>query len=323
MRKGLPSLINRRFLRIKVFQGIYSYHRTENADLVKIEKDIFESINKVYDLYLYLIKLLMHVHRASKEIVEQNRNKKLPSREDLNPNLRFVQNRVLNALKDNVQLKQLMKLREIKWDEDHDDVRKIFKLFREDEAYQLYLIREDESLEIDKEIVIKLFREYLGVNEIIHSVLEEKDIYWQDDLPIAAITIIKTIQDLPEIETKNISILADLYKTKKEDQQFVKELLNKSITFGDDYSELVATHADNWETDRIALLDMILMKMALSELEHFPTIPIKVSLNEYIELAKVYSTPKSKVFINGVLDKLVAEMKGSKRINKSGRGLVE
>jgi N utilization substance protein B len=185
------------------------------------------------------------------------------------------------------------------------------------------LIREDESLEIDKEIVIKLFREYLGVNEIIHSVLEEKDIYWQDDLPIAAITIIKTIQDLPEIETKNISILADLYKTKKEDQQFVKELLNKSITFGDDYSELVATHADNWETDRIALLDMILMKMALSELEHFPTIPIKVSLNEYIELAKVYSTPKSKVFINGVLDKLVAEMKGSKRINKSGRGLVE
>lgn len=323
MRKGLPSLINRRFLRIKVFQGIYTYYRTENADLVQIEKDIFESINKVYDLYLYLIKLLLHVHQASEEILEQNRKKNLPSREDLNPNRRFVNNLVLNALKNNVQLDQLMTLRQITWKEDHDDVRRIFKAFREDEAYQLYMIREDESLEIDKEIIVKLFKEYLGISDVIHSVLEEKDIYWQDDLPIAAITVIKTIQDLPEIDTTNITILADLYKNKQEDQAFVKELLLKTVSFGDEYGELVSAGAENWETERIALLDMILMKMALSELEHFPTIPVKVTLNEYIELAKVYSTPKSKVFINGVLDKLVADMKRKKRINKSGRGLVE
>jgi transcription antitermination protein NusB len=171
--------------------------------------------------------------------------------------------------------------------------------------------------------MVALFTEMLSATDILHSALEEKDIYWQDDLPIAAMTMVKTIQEFSDADTTNSSILADTYKNKDEDQKFVKELLRKTVEFGEEYGEMVASKADNWETDRIALLDMIMMKMALTELEHFPTIPVKVTLNEYIELAKVYSTPKSKVFINGVLDKLVAEMKRSERISKRGRGLVE
>jgi N utilization substance protein B len=323
MSKQSIVLVNRRYLRIKVFQAVYAYHRTPNADLVKIEREMFESINRLYDLYLYLVQLVMHVGKAAEEIAEQNRNKKLPTKEDLHPNLRFVQNRVFTSLKGNSALQKLMELSKINWDEEHDDIRRIFKQFREDEQFNLYMSREENDWSIDKNLVVHLFKEYLGVNEIIHNALEEKDIYWQDDMPIAALTVVKTIQGLPEAESSGLNILADLYKEKEEDQVFTKELLRKSIQFGEEYGEMISSKAENWETERIALLDLIMMQMALTELEHFSTIPIKVTLNEYIELAKAYSTPKSKVFINGVLDKLVIDMKANKRINKRGRGLVE
>jgi len=323
MNKGLPILVNRRYLRIKVFQAVYSYQRTPDADLVKVEREMFESINRLYNLYLYLIKLVMQVGVAAEEIIEQNKKKNLPTREDLNPNTRFIENKVFKILRENVQLQQLMERAKINWTEEHDDIRRIFKSFREDEQFQLYMIREDNNLQIDKDIIVHLFREYLGVSEMVHGAMEEKDIYWQDDLPVAALTVIKTIQSLPETPSENTSVLADLYKDKSEDQSFAKELLRKTVQFAPEYAEMIASKADNWESERIALLDLIMMEMGLAELEHFATIPVKVTLNEYIELAKSYSTPKSKFFINGVLDKLVDDMKKNKRINKRGRGLVE
>lgn len=323
MNKGLPILVNRRYLRIKVFQAVYSYQRTPDADLVKVEREMFESINRLYNLYLFLIKLVMQVGVAAEEIIEQNKKKNLPTREDLNPNTRFIENKVFKILRENVQLQQLMERAKINWTEEHDDIRRIFKSFREDEQFQLYMIREDNDLQIDKDIIVHLFREYLGVSEMVHGAMEEKDIYWQDDLPVAALTVIKTIQSLPETPSENTTVLADLYKDKSEDQSFAKELLRKTVQFAPEYAEMIASKADNWESERIALLDLIMMEMGLAELEHFATIPVKVTLNEYIELAKSYSTPKSKFFINGVLDKLVDDMKKNKRINKRGRGLVE
>ncbi|MEQ9186470.1 MAG: transcription antitermination factor NusB [Cryomorphaceae bacterium] len=323
MNKGLPTLVNRRYLRIKVFQAIYAYQRTPEADLVKMEREMFESINRLYTLYLYLVKLLMQVGVVAEEISQQGMRKNLPTTEELNPNRRFIENRVFKQLKENVQLQKLMEKAKINWKDEHDDIRKIFKAFREDEQYKLYMIREDNNLQLDKEILVYLFREHLGVNDVVHSALEEKDIYWQDDLPIAALTVLKTIHAMPEGDTANSTVLADLYKDKKEDQSFAKELLRKTIQFAPEYAELIASKADNWESERIALLDLIMMQMGLAELEHFATIPVKVTLNEYIELAKSYSTPKSKVFINGVLDKLVLDMKKSERINKRGRGLLE
>jgi N utilization substance protein B len=323
MSKGVPSLVNRRYIRIKVFQALYAYHRTEEADQQKLQRGFFESITRLYDLYLYLVKLVMQVEVAAREIMEQNRKKNLPSSDDINPNTRFVENQVFKILGENVQLKQIMERAKIDWSDEHDDIRKIFKVFREDEAFRLYMIREENNLQIDKDLIVKLIKEHLGLSDVIHSALEEKDIYWQDDLPVAVLTLIKTIQSLPSGDSSNTSILADLYKNKEEDQAFAKELFNKSISFAGEYSELISSKADNWETERIALLDMILMQMALTELEHFSSIPVKVTLNEYIELAKVYSTPKSKVFINGVLDKLVVEFKEKGRINKRGRGLME
>mgnify|MGYP000397715918 CR=1 FL=1 len=321
--KNAIALVNRRYLRIKVFQGLYTYMRTENPDAVKVERDIFESINRLFDLYLYLVNLIMQVEVAASEIIDENRKKNLPSREDLNPNMRFVENKVFSILKDNVQLQQLLERANVSWTEEHDDVRRIFKAFKEDEFYELYMIREDNDLQIDKQLIVKIFSEYLAVNDVVHHALEEQNIYWQDDLPIAALTVIKTIQNLPKFDATNTTVLADLYKVKAEDQLFVKELLHKTIQNAEEYGEMISSKAKNWETERIALLDLILMSMAITELEHFPSVPVKVTLNEYIELAKAYSTPKSKMFINGVLDKLVVELKESGRINKAGRGLVE
>lgn len=321
--KSLPTLVNRRYIRVKVFQALYAYHRTEQADKTKLERGFFESINRLFDLYLYLVKLVMQVEIAAREIMEQNKRKNLPTQQDLNPNLRFVENQVFKILRENEQLKFLMERSKIDWSEYHDDIRKIFKQFRESEGFQLYQIREENNLQIDKDIIILLIKEHLGLSEVVHAALEEQDIYWQDDLPVAIITLMKTIQGLPSGDSAQIPILADLYKDKEEDQMFGKELFHKCISFSDEYSELISSKADNWETERIALLDMILMQMAITELEHFANIPVKVTLNEYIELAKSYSTPKSKVFINGVLDKLVAELKRNGRINKRGRGLVE
>jgi len=316
-------LVNRRYLRIKVFQGLYSFFRTPKADPVKVEREIFESINRLFNLYLYLLKLVLALHDAADEIIEQNRQKRLPTEEDLNPNMRFVNNRVFAKIAGNVMFQRIIERQKINWDNEHDDLRRIYKALREDEKFEAYRNAEEDSLQADKDILEYIFKEYLAVNEVFHNTLEEADIYWQDDLPVAALTVIKTIQALPDADTTNSSILADLYKEKDEDQKFVKELLSKTIQFSDEYGEHVADKADNWEVDRIAFLDMLLMKMALAELEHFPTIPIKVTLNEYIELAKMYSTPKSKVFINGVLDKLVAHFKRLERINKRGRGLIE
>jgi N utilization substance protein B len=317
------ALVNRRYLRIKVFQGLYAFHRTPSADLIKHERDIFESINRLYDLYLNFIALMMQVNAATNEMIEQGLKKNLPTEADLNPNRRFVNNRVFRQFKSSETLKLLLAKKKISWVEDNDDIRRIIKAYREDEVFQLYMIREDNNMQLDKEIMIYIFKEYLGLNEIVHNTLEEQDIYWQDDMPMAALALIKTIETMPEEETSHRSFIADLYKSKDEDQLFVKDLFRKSIQLETEYTELISSKAQNWETERIAMLDMLLMRMALVELEHFPTVPVKVTLNEYIELAKSYSTPKSKVFINGVLDKLVAEFKRDDRIKKRGRGLVE
>lgn len=265
----------------------------------------------------------MEVEVVAREIIETNRKKQLPKPEDLNPNLRFVENRVFSALKNNEELKLMIERAKISWDEEHDDLRKLFKQFREEDDYILYMSREDNNWETDKAIIEALFKQKLGLNEVIHAALEEKNIYWRDDLPYAAIAMLKTLQFMDSHNTVGLGFVADLYKNKSEDQSFAKELFRKTVNFSEEYGEIIASKSDNWETERIALLDMILMKMALTELEHFPTVPVKVTLNEYIELAKVYSTPKSKYFINGVLDKLVAEFKKNGRIEKRGRGLIE
>jgi len=316
-------MLNRRYLRVKVLQALYAFFQTEGADLPRGEKEMLKSIEKIYDLYLYMLLLVIDVWGAGQKQIEQNKEKRLPSEEDLNPNTRFVDNRVIRILADNHELLKVFDQKKLTWHPEFENVRKLFRSIRDSDEYERYMGQPDSSFEIDRNFVVDIFRKYIGQFELAHHYLEEKSIYWADDLGLVALQIIKSLQAVKPTDNINSSLLPDLYKDRNEDVQFVKDLFRKTIIHSDEYGALISGHTKNWDMERIAKLDVILMKMAVCEFSQFSSIPVKVSLNEYIELSKSYSTPKSKVFINGVLDKLVAQMKRSGDIVKRGRGLIE
>ena len=316
-------MLNRRYLRVKVFQTLYSYFSSDSAELVKMEKEMLKSIDKIYDLYLYMFLLLSEVATAGRRKIEQDKSKRLPTEEDLNPNLRFVENRVILQLEENIIFQRLIDTKKISWHGEEENIRKLFRQIREDEEYAAYMNSPKNGFEEDKQFVIRIFKKHIAEFELLHAFLEEKSIYWMDDLPLVCINLVKNLQSFREKDTQHDDVLFKLWKDREDDLAFVKKLLRKTASNNKEYAQLIADKTKNWEVDRIAVLDVILMKMAVTEFEHFDSIPVKVSLNEYIELSKNYSTPKSKVFINGILDKLVIDLKSQKRIRKTGRGLIE
>lgn len=316
-------MLNRRFLRIKVLQALYAFFQSDRTEITAGEKEMLKSINKIFDLYLYMLVLITDVSEHARRNIEQNKEKRLPTDEDLNPNTKFIDNRVIAQIENNFEFKKQIDARKISWQVEWDNVRKLWRRIREGEEYRAYMDSPTSSFEEDKNFVLTIFRNYIGVDDVMHAFLEDRSIYWADDLTLVALNIIKTIQNTKEDMPQHGRVLSPLFKDKEDDLMFVKELFRKTISFNDSYSELIAEKTRNWEVDRIALIDVILMKMALCEFEHFSSIPVKVSLNEYIELAKNYSTTKSKVFINGVLDKLVMDLKNNGRVVKRGRGLIE
>ena len=179
------------------------------------------------------------------------------------------------------------------------------------------------SFEEDKAFIIDVYNKFIAEYEIIEHFAEEKSIYWINDLELVNINIIKTYEAIPENTDAFSNIMLQLFKDREDDIDFIKKLYREVLKNSTEYMDLIATRTTNWEVDRLAVIDVILMKMAIAELEHFNSIPVKVTLNEYIDLSKVFSTPKSKVFINGILDKLVVDLKATNRLNKAGRGLME
>lgn len=314
-------MLNRRHLRIKVLQTLYSYFNNGDNDFVKGEKDLLNSLNKIYDLYLYYLTFFEEivVHAGNK--IEEARNKKLPTQEDLNANARFVENRVFKKLLANTSIKNEANKRKISWQTEQDLVKKVYSEIRKSELYNQYMVVPQTTFEEDQEFVTAIFKEQIANSESVLNYFEEQSIFWQDDIDLVCGAVIKTIKGISE-GAKSDALLP-LYKDEVEDFKFVKELFRKVITGNDDSEKLISSKAANWELERIALMDMLLMRMAITEAREFPTIPTKVTLNEYIEISKFYSTPKSNGFINGILDKVFAELKKSGGIKKVGRGLIE
>lgn len=313
-------MINRRFLRVKVMQALYSYFQSGNTDLVKAEKEMFVHIEKVYDLYIYLLAFLSDVHHAANLLIEDNKNKRLPSPEDLNPNRKFVDNSILANLATNAQLKKEIANRKISWQNDFDMVKKIFSEIRNGEDYKTYMASTERSVEEDKKFIDLIIKNHIADNPQLEFWLEEKNIHWADDVFLALTTLLKTIDGANE---EGKLTLAPLYKDPEDDRLFARTLFTKCIAYNAEAEEVISAKTQNWEIERIAFLDVLLMKMALTEVLYLSSIPVKVSLNEYIEVAKQYSTPKSKIFINGILDKAIAELKASGKVQKTGRGLLE
>jgi N utilization substance protein B len=222
----------------------------------------------------------------------------------------------------NRQLAAESKKRNISWENDKDIAQKLFSRIQETETYKMYMANSFGGFKEAKKFISEIFPEVIAQDELLQFYFEEKNIHWADDIDFVNTLVLKTIDYIPESAMDDMP-LAKLYKDEKEDKKFAKELFNQVIRHSDEEEKMIQSKTENWELERIAFMDVLLMKLAITEFLYFPTIPVKVSLNEYIELAKQYSTPKSSVFVNGILDKLLAEFKSDGRLQKEGRGLVE
>jgi len=311
-------MLSRRFLRIKTMQALYSYFKNEKPDMAAFEKELFKSIDQVYDLYLIILNVFVGIHHNALMIIDEGKNKHLPSEQELNPNLHLVKNSLLLSIAENKDLRNLTEKKALHSVIDNDVIRRVIQDIKKAPEFVEYMNLEANSIKSDKQFLINVVVKVLNENEILNSIFEDKNIYWTDDLYVAYNLVLKNFETF-DGKFKLLPLLKD----EKDDSEFVSNLFKKTILYKESNTELIQKHVKNWELDRIAEMDMLLMQMCITEFEHLSNVPVKASLNEYIDISKDYSTPSSKLFINGILDKIVFQLKQENRIQKLGRGLKE
>ncbi|MAU75674.1 MAG: transcription termination factor [Crocinitomicaceae bacterium] len=313
-------MLNRRHLRIKILQILYGFYQDEDLDTTKAKKALDHSIDKMYQLYLLLISMIAEMQGLAIDKIEAGRKKQLPTEEDLHPNTKFVRNATLRILANSKQLKNRLSETGVGWGKQRELLRNLHRSLIEDEEYMTYMSSDERSFRHDRESLLRMFRKHLINETAFHEMLEEESIFWVDDLDLASSMVIKTIKNIDE-EDEEVDIMP-VWRNDDDDKDFMDSLFTQTLAQGILNEELIKEGAQNWELERIALIDRILMKMALAEAKTFESIPLKVTLNEYIELSKYYSTEKSHGFINGILDQLFTSLQESGDIKKTGRGLI-
>ena len=314
-------MLNRRHIRTKVMQVIYALKRSEELNLTSEEKFLKLSMDSMYELYLLMLSLLVKVHEKAKNQQEKSQQKHLLTSEDLNPNMKFVKNALLVQLSENQPLKNALDRHKVtNWELDSEYVEVIFRAILESDRFAKYMSAEPYSYNKDRQFIVELFKEVIAPNEKLYNYLEDRNLTWIDDLPVVNTALVKLLNKSKEENYENY-FTPQLFKD-DEDKEFGLELLKNTIKNLEPYTEEISLKTKNWDKDRIADIDFVLLQMAICEFHEFPSIPTKVSINEYIEIAKEYSTPKSNVFINGVLDKIVKEYNENETLNKVGRGLM-
>lgn len=314
-------MLSRRHLRVKVMQAIYAFLQGDNNDLAKGEKELLKSINKIYDLYIYILLLLPELIDFGKARIDERKQKRLPTAEDLNPNTKFVDNLLLAKLSNNNSLRREAEVRKLSWSDQPELIKKIYNNIEASEEYAAYMGNDDNSYVAGQKFVQSVFKKYIATEEMLHFLFEEKSIYWVNDLDFINSMVVKTLGTISETAGDDAPLLPLLKDD--EDRKFMLDLFHKTILHEKEYDALIKPKLQNWEMERVAFMDILLMKMAISEFLNFPTVPTKVSMNEYIEISKDYSTPQSKLFINGILDKILIDFKREDKIQKTGRGLME
>jgi transcription antitermination protein NusB len=313
-------MISRRLLRVKALMAIYAFNRREDVKLAQAETELMFSIGKTYDLYHYLLLLALEISDIASEKIDQALQKRMPTAEDLNPQRRFVDNQLIGQLRKNIQFKNFISTRKLSWSNYQHVPRILYNKMIAWEVYEEYMTTEAHDYNSDKKFIINLITDLFINSEDLQSNLEEQSIYWNDDLEYVATMIEKTLKKFKIDSGENLSLMP-LFKN-EEDEEFVKILFRKAILHTEKCSKLIDKNTTNWEVDRIALMDILVMQLAITEILEFPEIPVKVTLNEYIEIAKFYCTSKSSTFVNGILDNIVKEMREDGLLKKTGRGLV-
>ena len=307
-------MINRVLLRIKILQIIYAYYKGNSTYVASAEKELFHSIEKTYELYFHLLQLAVDVTNYAAFKIDARKNKLRPSEEELNPNTRFVDNAFVIQLSENEVLLNFVKEHKISWANNQDAVKMVYELIVASDSYKEYMSAEKTDYAADKDIWRKIYKKIILQCEEFSDSIEDQSIYWTDDLEIVISFIIKSIKRFDAANGRDQELLP-MFKD-NEDAEFAGKLLKDSLNKEKEYRDLIDSHTNNWELDRIAFMDIIIMQTALAEIMSFPTIPVNVTLNEYIEISKHYSTDKSATFINGVLDNIVKELKSEKKIIK-------
>jgi len=313
-------MISRRQLRIKALQSLYAYYTTGREDMGRSEKELHFNIEKAYELYHYLLLMLIDVILYAESRIEIARNKRIPTHEDLHPSTRFIDNRLADQLRNNEHLLRFVDQHKLNWANHPELIKEVYTRLIESDEYETYMNAEEHGYAEDKRLITFIYTHIVFSSERLDSIMEEQSIYWNDDLEFITSMIVKTFRKFKE-EDGPKKPLMDLYKN-KEDRDYVVKLFRQSILHREEYVEYIKENTRNWDLERIAFMDILIMQIAIAELVAFPSIPTKVSLNEYLEISKFYSTSKSNVFINGVLDKVMIQLKEEKKIVKKGRGLI-
>jgi len=315
-------MLNRRHLRIKVLQMLYAFFNdTDSNDVKQAEEKLLSSVNRIYDLYAYLLLSFPLLKKMAENKQNERKNKLRPSKDDLYPNLKFVENRLIALINSSKELNDLSATRNINWDNDSkkEMFRKMFIEIEKSETYFEHMNNEENDFEADRVFLIQLFKTEIANSPLIYDFFEDEDIQWMDDIDLACAMVIKTIKASKDDKFS----MMPLYKANDDEKDFICSLLKETIIRDAENEKMIEDLVQNWEFERIAKMDVLLLKMAITELQTFETIPTKVSINEYIEISKFYSTPKSNIFINGILDKSVNLLAKENKINKSGRGLIQ
>lgn len=311
---------SRRNIRIKVMQHLYAYEQDAFPNLNAAEKSLIKSVQSTYSIVLYNLYLFAKISQYTLVEAHIRKSKHLPTDEDLNFSTKLSENIIAQAINNSSLFNKEIKDRGLLNTEDDELIRGLFKLLYEKNEYKLYSITEGNNLQNDIDIFKLLYKDIMLGNVLYEMQMEEQFSNCFDD---AALTQFITKEFLNNDAKKNIDKFIFEITNTKEQELFASQLFEQTLQNNDDYMKLIEPQLQNWEADRVAQLDMLLMKLTLTEMLHFETIPVKVSINEYIDIAKTYSTPKSKDFINGILDKLMKQLKKDKKILKTGRGLVE
>ena len=316
-------MISRRYLRVKTFQALYAYFQSDDQNIKKAENELFLSLERMFDLYLHFLAIGTEiVHRAELRI-EEAKTKRLPTEEDLNPNTKLINNQVIQLLASNTTLKKHLSDKKISWSADQELITKLMNHIRQHDVFTQYMSTRETSFEEDQKFLVNLYKKIIPDFDLIIAEIQDKSIFWGfDEIDFVLSMVLKTIKKFNK-ESNEFSPIMSLYTDDEDDVKMVKELFRKTIENDAANADKIAQKTKNWDVDRIAMIDILLMKMALTELMYFNSVPVKVTLNEYIELSKWFSTPKSKVFVNGILDKLVADLKQSGELKKIGRGLLD
>ena len=310
-------MLSRRILRTKVVKAVYAHTQCEGLTPVASEKNLVTSIDKAYDLYFHLLALVPEIAEYAAERIRIGENKKLPTYDDLHPNRKFVENKVIARLNEDEELQAQLKARKLSWSNHRDLIVALYNALIRQPFYQKYMLSEERSFREDAQLVSDIYMTMLEEFEPLESALEEQSILWNDDLGFILTMVSRTVLSMRE--GRDTIKLMEQFKS-EEDLDYAKALLRFTIASYDRISLLLDNSMQNWDIERVALMDQIILITAIAEAENFPSIPVRVTMNEYIDIAKCYSTESSGSFINGILDRIITRLTEEGKIVKSGKG---